>query len=300
MTTASSLVITGATGLTGSYLLRHLAQLDPHPAITCLVRPTSDRTALNALPIPLNYWVGDSNRADTWSQLLTAHQPQTIIHIASLRHVPALLTGLHQTQQQPRLIVVGTTGVYSQYNSAAAIYRTLEAQLTTYSGACCLLRPTMIYGSQRDQNLHKLIRFCHRYHCFPVFGRGDRLLQPIHADDLAQALLAVWQHSQLQGSYDLSGGSIISFRALLALVADLLQQPVLPISVPIHFGLGLATLLEQLFQEPPLRREQILRLQEDKVYAHTAATEDFGFAPRALEVGLRQEIAQLRHYGYLP
>jgi nucleoside-diphosphate-sugar epimerase len=95
----------------------------------------------------------------------------------------------------------------------------------------------------------------------------------------------------IQGAYNLSGGSVVSFRELLVLVEQLLGKTVRQVSFPLGLGIGLATALEQILgKRSPVRREQILRLQEDKVFSHQAAQEDFGFSPRPLNIGLQQEI----------
>jgi nucleoside-diphosphate-sugar epimerase len=295
-----NLVLTGGTGLTGTLLLNHLANTSPGAEIHCLVRPTSDRTPLQHLNLNLGYLTGDSSTSETWDEILAQHKPETIIHIASIRHVPVILNSLRTARQNPRLIVIGTTGVYSQYNQYSKDYKAIEEQLTQYPGSHCLLRPTMIYGSHRDKNLHKLIKFCDRYGFFPVFGSGHCLVQPIHADDLAKAILAVWQRPTLHGTYDLSGGSIVTFRELLALVEKHLGKPVRPIYFPLNSGVWAATLAENILRaKSPVRREQILRLQEDKAYPHEAAQHDLDFFPRSLESGLKEEVELLRSEGII-
>jgi nucleoside-diphosphate-sugar epimerase len=190
--------------------------------------------------------------------------------------------------------------VYSKYNEYSAEYKKAESYLQQYAGSYGLLRPTMIYGSPQDKNLHKLIKFCHRYGFFPIFGSGDNLLQPVHADDIAQMLLKVWECPNIKGAYDLSGGSIVSFRQLILLVEKLLGKSVRPLSFPLKFGIWSATLLENtLGKKSPVRREQILRLQEDKAYSHEEAKRDLGFTPRTLEVGLQQEIELMRSQGII-
>lgn len=293
-------LITGATGLTGGLLLQKIADFQPGFEITCLVRPTSNCNQINTLPLTLHYYHGDSADITTWDAILCQQRFTTIIHLVQLRQVPTLINSLNKARQTPRLIIIGTTGVYSKYNQYSAEYHQAEQVLTQYRGSYCLLRPTMIYGSPQDKNLHKLIQFCHRFQFFPVFGQGNNLLQPIHADDLAQALFSVWQNPSLQGQYDLSGETVITFRSLLHLVSQLLEKPIYQISLPLNLGITLATLLEALLgRRSPVRREQILRLQEDKAYSHAAATQDFGFTPRSLETGLRAEISLMRSQGML-
>ena len=293
-------LLTGATGLTGTLFLRRLAAVAPGTEISCLVRSTSDHTTIDKLNLRLSYPQGDSAMAQTWDELLSQHQWDTIIHLVQLRQVPTLLERLKKAQQFPRLIIIGTTGVYSKFNQYSAEYQVAETALQQYPGSICLLRPTMIYGSPRDRNLHKLITFCHRYGFFPVFGTGQNLLQPVHADDIAQTLLYVWEHPIIKGAYDLSGGSIVTLGELLALVAKLIDKPVRALSFPLNWGIWSATLLESILgQRSPVRREQILRLQEDKAYPHDAATQDLKFSPRSLEVGLQQEVELMRAQGMI-
>lgn len=287
----NKILITGATGLPGSFFMKRLADAKPQGEVHCLIRPTSDRSFLDSLGLKLTYHIGDSSTAETWDKILSQNTFQTIIHLVQLRQVPTILDSLNQAKQTPRLIIIGTTGVYSKYNEYSAEYREAENYLEQYSGCYCLLRPTMIYGSPKDKNLHKLIKFCHRYGFFPVFGSGDNLLQPIHADDIAQALLTVWKYPNIAGIYDLSGASIVTFRELLSLVGKLLNKPVRQLSLPLNLGIGMATALEKVLGEKsPVRREQILRLQEDKAYPHDAAQRDLNFQPRTLEIGLREEV----------
>jgi nucleoside-diphosphate-sugar epimerase len=286
-----TVLITGSTGLTGGFLLSKIANLHPNLQIMCLVRPSSNYDHLNLLPLDLRYYQGDSADSRTWDALLSQHNFDTIIHLVQLRQVPTLISSLNQTRQQPRLIIIGTTGVYSKYNQYSSEYKQAEQCLFQYQGSYCLLRPTMIYGTSQDKNLHKLIKFCCCYHFFPIFGDGKNLMQPVHAEDLAQALLSVWQSPHIQGTYDISGGTVTTFRDLIILISKLLEKNIYQPSFPLYLGITLASLSEKILGNlSPVRKEQILRLQEDKAYPYTDAYQDFGFAPRSLEAGLRDEI----------
>jgi hypothetical protein len=284
----------------GTLFLQKLSVLYPGLEVACLVRPTSDRTALKELQLNLHYCTGDCASSDDWDSVLSQYEISTIIHLVQLRHIPKILSSLAKVEQTPRLMIVGTTGVFSRFNEYSQEYREAEACLDQYKGSYCLLRPTMIYGSERDKNIHKLIQFCDRYGFFFVFGSGKNLIQPVHADDLAQALLAVYQRPEIQGAYDLSGGSVVSFRELLNLVAKSLAKPVRQLSLPLSLGVGSATILEAVLgKRSPVRREQILRLQEDKAYSYQKAHQDFGFTPRTLDIGLQEEVALLRQKGLI-
>lgn len=294
------ILVTGATGFTGTLFLEHLAKNYQKKEIYCLIRTENKPNFIDELNLKINYVIGDSSTAETWQQIFSEINPNTIIHIASIRHLPVILKTIEQFTKKPRLIIVGTTGIYSNFNEYSGVYKNIEQDLKSYSGLYCLLRPTMIYGSNRDKNLHKLIKFCHKYGFFFIFGSGECLLQPVHADDLAQAILFSLEHPKIQGFYDLSGGSVVSFKELLLLVSKLLNKPIYQVSFSLNLGIFLATILEKfLGLKSPVRREQILRLQEDKAYSNEAAKKDLNFQPRTLEIGLKEEIEILSKLGII-
>ena len=294
------MLLTGATGLTGGLMLQKIAVLQPGYEMSCLVRPTSNCDLINSLNLKLTYYLGDSASLSTWDTVLSQQIFTTIIHLVQLRQIPTLINSLSKFQQTPRLIIIGTTGVYSKYNQYSAEYKQAEEVLSQYEGSYCLLRPTMIYGSPKDKNLHKLIRFCYRYQFFPIFGQGNNLLQPIHAEDLAQAIVSVLLNPNITGAYDLSGGTVITLVELIALVEKILEKSVYPLQIPYALGLWSATIIEKILgKRSPIRREQVLRLQEDKAYPHESATRDFDFAPRSLDTGLREEVDIMRTQGII-
>ncbi|MEM6837208.1 MAG: NAD-dependent epimerase/dehydratase family protein [Cyanobacteria bacterium P01_C01_bin.120] len=295
-----SVIITGATGLMGQTLVRKLRQASSSLSLTCITRSSTHHACLQDLNSNITFISGDTALPDTWQRVFEQSLPETIIHLVQLRQVPTILAILKQATYSPRLIIIGTTGVYSRYNAYSQEYKAAEALLNHYRGSYCLLRPTMIYGSHRDKNLHKLIKFCDRYGFFPVFGSGQYLLQPVHADDLAQALLSVFLKPHVTGAYDLSGGTVVTFVELLKLVQKLLGKPIRPLYIPYRLGVWSATLTETLLGvKAPVRKEQILRLQEDKAYSYKAASQAFGYMPRSLEVGLAEEVNILRLEGLI-
>ena len=295
------LVVTGGCGLTGSILLKKISeQSHNNVEVTAIVRETTNRQPIEDLNLNLSYNIGDSSSSHTWKKILKDCIPDVVIHIASINHLSVLLDAFEDAKCYPHLVVIGSTGVYSQYRQASQRKQEMEQRLRDYKGSYCLLRPTMIYGSPRDKNIHRLVQFCDRYGFFPVFGSGENLLQPIHAEDLAQALFTVYQNPNLQGAYDLSGGTIISFKELLNLVGQYLGKPVPQVSLPLNIGVWSATLLETVLKSrSPVRREQILRLQEDKAFPHDRASQEFGFSPRPFAVGLQQEVELMRKQGLI-
>ena len=68
-----------------------------------------------------------------------------------------------------------------------------------------ILKPAVIYGPGDDMVSHlvKMIRFAP---VFPVVGRGDSLLQPVHAGDVAAAVVGALGNDRSIGkAYDVVG-----------------------------------------------------------------------------------------------
>jgi hypothetical protein len=48
----------------------------------------------------------------------------------------------------------------------------------------------------------------------------------------------------------------------------------------------------------PIKAEQVQRLNEDKVFDHRDAAEDFGYRPRTFREGIQLEIEEMRQAGW--
>src|SRR3712207_7109590 len=75
---------------------------------------------------------------------------------------------------------------------------TLFPYTTLFRSAWTILRPSMIYGSERDRNVHRLLRFLDRSPVFPIFGPGTNLWQPVYHEDCARGVRSEEHTSELQ------------------------------------------------------------------------------------------------------
>ena len=115
----------------------------------------------------------------------------TIIHLAGSITVKEYQV-LQRTHLSKRMII-HTTGIYSRFGVYLKEYKKIENYLFDECKIdYIILRPTMIYSSKsRIYNMHKLIGYIKNHKVFPVFGSGNNLMQPIHARDLATAIVLV-------------------------------------------------------------------------------------------------------------
>jgi len=180
--------VTGGTGFTGSHVVPLL--LKNEYKVRCLYRPTSDRSVpLRAQP-EIEWTLGDISD----SQALSASMQgaDALINIASLGfgHADSIIRAA-QNAGIKRAIFISTTAIFTQLNAKSKTVRVAAERVIESSGLqYTMLRPTMIYGSPRDRNMWRLIRFMRYSPILPVFGDGDYLQQPIYVDDVAQAMVS--------------------------------------------------------------------------------------------------------------
>jgi nucleoside-diphosphate-sugar epimerase len=143
-----------------------------------------------------------------------------------------------------------------------------------------ILRPGVIYGPGDDMVTHlvKMIRFAP---IFPVVGRGDSLLQPVHAADVAAAVAGALANDRSVGkAYDVVGPERLNLREVVETVARGVGLPLRIVSTPIWFQRAAVGVMNALFRNP-LSTPAQLRMLIDGLYGDPgAARDDLGVKPR--------------------
>jgi len=243
-------------------------------------RRTSD---LSVLPPELEVRYGDL--ADP---ALPLDDVSSVVYCASMGfgHVPGLVRQLESARIR-RVVFISTTAIFTSLPSASRAVR-LEAEAAVQRSTLewTILRPTMIYGSARDRNISRLLRYLKRWPLFPLCGNA--LWQPIHVEDLADAVVATLDASATSSrTYNLAGASPLPFAVLVRQAARALSRRVVLVPVPVNAAVFAARLTRAV------TAEQIRRLAEDKAFDYSAATHDFGFHSRSFAEGVRQEARAL-------
>jgi len=194
-------------------------------------------------------------------------------------------------------ILVHTTGRFSKYKSASEEYIQIEDEILAKRNQIniTVLRPTMIYGSSSDRNMYRLIGFLSNHKLFPLFGDGNNLMQPVHARDLGNAYydVVVNKEKTLNKEYNLSGKEPIKYIDIIKTIKEYLNSNIKIISVPFGLSLLATKLYNSVFgKRAIITVEQVLRMQEDKVFSHTSATSDFGYLPLDFKVGIKEEVQE--------
>ncbi len=280
-------LVTGATGFTGSRLIPLLLQNGFQ--VRALTRPTSDRTPLSALKV--EWVIGDLSDAQALTVAL--RDVDALVNIASLGFGHAYnIIASAKAAGVKRGIFISTTAIFTQLNAGSKSVRLAAEEAVQASGLdYTILRPTMIYGSPRDRNMWRLIRLLKVTPVMPIFGDGESLQQPIFVDDVAQAVLLALQNDAAIGkSYNIAGKVPLTYNQVIDTVALALRKRIWKLHIPYMPIVRALQFTEQMNIRLPIKAEQVLRLNEDKSFSYADAQRDFGFSPRSFEEGIGIEI----------
>ncbi len=184
----------------------------------------------------------------------------------------------------PRVLAMSSMSVLTKRGSPDPAERRMVAALAEAEhrliDACAgqglpwtLLRCTLIYGAGMDKSLTPIARRAMRWRVFPL-PRGRGLRQPVHAEDLAQALLAALDRPHSAGHMiAMGGGERLSSAQMFARVRRGLPVWTLPVPIPRCMFPALRRLL-------PKRAAMTARLDRDLVVDNTQAEHLLGIRPR--------------------
>ena len=184
----------------------------------------------------------------------------------------------------PRVIATSSMSAETKRDSSVPAERNLARQLrdgeAALAAACerhgcawTVLRPTLVYGAGLDKSLTPIARRAMRLRLFPLpAGRGLR--QPVHADDIAQAVLAALECPAAAGRIlPIGGGERLRSGEMFARVRRSLPGTTVPLPLPGWLlRLGQHTL-------PPLRGP-LSRLDSDLVADNDDLQRLLGIRPR--------------------
>lgn len=217
-----------------------------------------------------------------------------LIHLAPLRLLPDLLPKFF-AQGGRRVICFGTTSRYSKAVSGdrheqlfSAEQIAAEARLAELCRIAdvpwTVFRPTLIYGAGMDRNVTVIAKVIRRFGFFPLFGAAEGRRQPVHADDLAAACVAVLAEPQaFNSAYDLAGGETLTYRRMVERIFAAEGRTPRFVSVPLAAFRAAMWCVSLIPRFKDFNAEMARRMNEDLVFDSSAAVRDFGFAPRTFQ-----------------
>ncbi len=279
------LLVLGATSLIGRFLMPRLFALG------------FDVTAVSREPhtaTPTGRWLqGDLADPDLARRL---SRVDAVISLSPIWLLPQALEALTATGAR-RLIAFSSTSRLTKIASPVAQEREVAERLAQGEAramAVCeaagiawtIFRPTLIYAEGQDKNVSRLAGLISRVGVLPLSGSGGGLRQPVHADDLAQAVLAALDEPKsFDTVYALPGGETLSYREMVVRVFEGLgRTPRILTIPPALWRLGLRAAAPLL---PGATAGMGDRMSADLTFAGAPAAEAFGWSPRSFHPDFR-------------
>jgi uncharacterized protein YbjT (DUF2867 family) len=157
--------------------------------------------------------------------------------------------------------------------------------------AWTIFKPGVIYGRGDDMLTHlvKMIRFAP---LFPVVGRGQSVLQPVSAHDVAAAIAASLSSEEaIGGSYDCVGPERLPLREVVRRVAAGVGLRTFIISTPVWFQRAAVHVMNSVTRRPLSTPAQLRMLIEGMPGDPEPARRELGVEPARLTHGAVAEIA---------
>ena len=286
------ILLTGATGLLGGALLRLL--LARGHETRCLVRAESPNTSrLDGERVEIFH--GDAAREEDLYRALRG--ADALLHVAGIEYATPVVRAAGRASVE-RVLMVGSTSAHSTYAFRSGPKLRMEEIVRGSGLAWTILRPSMIYGSERDRNVHRLLRFLDRSPVFPIFGPGTNLWQPVYHEDCARGIFeALERPASVRRSYDLPGADPLAYLDLVKAAATALGRNPRIVRLPIEPVCLALVAAERLRLPLPFDSGQVMRLREDKAYPYERARRDLDYTPRPFREGVGLEVARLRRLG---
>ncbi len=202
-----------------------------------------------------------------------------------------------------RIVALSSTSRYSKQNSddlgERAVAQRLvrgEEKLKDWAKrtgiAWTILRPTMIYGQGRDQNVSQIAEFIRRFGFFPVCGEAKGLRQPIHLEDVAATCVAALQKPLAENcAYNIAGREILTYKEMVARVFHALDCPPRIVSIPVDVFRLIITGVRFIPRYRRWTAAMALRMNQDLVFDCSAASHDLGIVARSFTLA-PQDVAK--------
>ena len=277
-----SIVILGGSNLIASYLLPRLEGAG-RTALVVARRPVE-------VPDGFTFVKLDVLEAREWA----APKGATVISVLPLS---VLVKMLPQLAGVHAIIAIGSTSRFSKAASAdpheravAEALEQAEAALAAWSARSgvrqTILRPTLVYDGVADRNIARMARLIRRFGVLVLARPANGLRQPIHADDIAKAIMGAIDNPAAEGrAFNIAGGEILTYRAMAERVfaaqgmrPRLLMLPVTWLQASFRLGQMCGMVREQGFGSSVFRR-----MNQDLVFDTADGLEILNYAPRRFE-----------------
>lgn len=328
----SIVLVTGATGFTGSHLIRKLSAMGLE--IRAIARPSSDISKFD--DVPVKWFRGEVYDPETVKEAM--HNVNFVFHVAAafreakiqdkqyeLVHIESTRLLAQQAASSrvfKRFVHISTVGVHGHIAQPPAdesysfspgdIYQKTKADAeswlvdfaTTSGLRYTIVRPAAIYGPG-DRRLLKLFKMAKLRVC-PLLGIGHLgLYHLVHVEDLVNFMVVASVSDQSENEIYICGSEKAwTIKKILSTVGEFQGRSPLFIRVPVTpvFWLGdvVEAICKPLGIEPPIYRRRIAFFTKDRSFNVSKMNSVNGFKLEyTVEQGLHELFQWYKKHGWL-
>ena len=284
----------GGTGFLGQRIVRRLQERDVSVRVASR-NPDRGRALFGADDERLHSIMADVNDersvADAVSgsdavvnavSLYVEHGTETFqsVHVQCARRVAA------QTQRAAVARFVHVSGIGADAASPSPYIRSRgegESVVRAAFPTAIVVRPAVMFAED-DAFLTTIVGLLRRLPAYPMFGSGATRLQPVHVEDVSDAIARLLERSETEPlTFEFGGPRVYSYEELLRTVAR--EAGLRTMLFPMAFSAwhALARIGEML-PRAPITRNQVELMELDTVAAAgMPGLRDLSIAPRPIE-----------------
>lgn len=271
-----NIFIVGATNQIGNFLL---PMLKDSYNIFALSRKKHEDTKIN--------WI-QSDIKELDESIIDSLNINILIYIGSMEYVGEFL---NKFKNLNRVILFSSTSAITKKDSAVEDEKELSQTLflgeESAKNWCSdnlvnitILRPTLIYGINKDKNVAVITNFIKKFKFFPLIGNGKGLRMPVHAYDLANATFKIIDNPSTYGKiYNLAGAETLTYREMVERIFLSLNQKVIIINIPEFLFKTLLKILKLIPKYRYLSTGMVDRINQDLCFDIEEAKKDFDYSP---------------------
>lgn len=159
-----------------------------------------------------------------------------------------------------------------------------EALVTGSGISHVVLQPSLLFGEGDD--FFPRLAFSLLFPVVPVPGNGKARFQPIHVDDIAQALVAAVERREISGVHEIGGAEPVTYDEMLAETMRGTGKHRATLHVPVPLMKPPAFLMGLVMADPPVTIAQLDLLAVDNTPRNNALEPVFGVHPRPFKGAL--------------
>jgi uncharacterized protein YbjT (DUF2867 family) len=201
-------------------------------------------------------------------------------------HVQGALNVARVCERQKINRLIHISGIGADPASPSAYIRARgqgEQEVRKAFARATILRPSVMFARD-DAFLNALAAIARSSPIIPLIGGGHTRLQPVHVDDVAQAVCAVLHNPATPGTtYEIGGPGAYTLREIVEMILARMRRRRILLPIPFALADRLAHLLE-LLPYAPLTVAQVDLLKADNIAAFgSSGFSDLGIIPKKLQ-----------------